>query len=236
MSDAAHNLTDLRRLLAEKFPRAQNRVPSATTPLKRPVGWRTGVPDLDTQLGGGWPSGEISELVGLGHGSGSAQVVHAMLRQAAADGSFAVVVDGTDSLDVCAIPPEVLSRLLWVRCSRADEVLKAADLLLRDRNFVRVILDLKLNPSAELRRISHTVWHRFHRLVEQGSATVVIITPQPLVAGVSCRVQVSAHLALDALSRHPEETAAGLHFEVLRSAGFDAMAAGAAPTLAARAG
>lgn len=235
MNDAAHNLTDLRRLLAEKFPRAQNRSQAATIPLRRPAGWRTGIPDLDTQLGGGWPSGEISELVGLGHGSGSAQVIHAMLRQTAADGSFAVIVDGVDSLDVCAVAPDVLSRLLWVRCSRADEALKAADLLLRDRNFTRVIIDLKLNPATELRRISHTVWHRFHRIVEQGSATIVVVTPQPLVAGVSCRVQVSASLALDAVARHPEETAAALRFELLRSAGLDAMAAGAAPVLAARA-
>jgi multidrug efflux pump subunit AcrA (membrane-fusion protein) len=60
-----------------------------------------------------------------------------------------------------------LSRLLWVRCRQASEALQAADILLRDRNFPLVVLDLKLNPSTQLRRIPGTVWHRFGRLLEQ---------------------------------------------------------------------
>jgi hypothetical protein len=202
---------ELRRLLAEKFPQAHaaRYAPGAVV--------ATGLTTLDALLGGGWPRGKLSELVGTGHGSGSAQVIHALLHRVAADGQFLALVDGMDSFDVDAVEPAVLSRLLWVRCANADELLKAADILLRDRNFPHIVVDLKLNPLSQLRKIPSSVWHRFRRLIEQNGATVLVVTPTQLVGGAACRVRVESRLGLEALTQPPAEVLAQLRFQLLRT-------------------
>lgn len=210
---AAENLIELRRLLADKFPQAHAPRRPTTSPALP-----TGLPQLDALLGGGWPKGKLSELVGAGEGSGSAQVIHALLHRVATDGRFLALDDGADSFDVDAVEPDVLARLLWVRCTKADEALQAADLLLRDRNFPVVAVDLKLNPAAQLRKIPSSVWHRFRRLQEQNGSTVVIVTPMPLVGGADCRVRVTGRLGIEAMTRPPAEMATRLRFETLKTA------------------
>lgn len=214
---ATGNIVELRRLLAERFPHtglAPDRAkPDQTCP--------TGASALDALLGGGLPKGELTELVGAGPGSGSAQIIHALLRRVAADGQFLALVDGTDSFDVDAVEPDVLARLLWVRCANANEALKAADFLLRDRNFPILVLDLKLNPAVELRKIQSSVWFRFKRLLEQNQTTFLVVTPQPFVGGATCRVRVQSKLSLDALARTPSEALADLKCKLLRAAKTD---------------
>ena len=80
--------------------------------------WPTGVASLDAELPGGWAMGELSELVGAGEGSGSAQLLHALLQHTAAAGRFVALVDGADSFDADAAGAGTLARLLWV-CQRA---------------------------------------------------------------------------------------------------------------------
>lgn len=209
---ATENLVELRQLLTDKFPQAH----AARQPKAAPA-IATGLPGLDALLGGGWPKGKISELVGEGAGSGSSQVIHALLHHLAADGRFLALVDGADSFDVDAVDPDVLARLLWVRCVKADEALKAADILLRDRNFPVVVVDLKLNPAAQLRKILSSIWHRFRRLQEQNGTTVLIVTPTPLVGGAHCRVRVAGQLGVEAMIRRPAEVTERLRFELLRA-------------------
>jgi RecA/RadA recombinase len=179
----------------------------------------TGIAVLDELLGGGWPKGKLSELVGIGAGSGSAQVIHALLHRVAAGGQFLVLVDGMDSFDVDAVEVDALARLLWVRCTKADEALKAADILLRDRNFPFVVVDLKLNSIAQLRKIQSSVWHRYRRLQEQNGTTLLVVTPTQLVGGAHCRVRVESKLGLEAITRPPVEVAGQLRFDLLRADG-----------------
>ncbi|HWP83840.1 MAG TPA: hypothetical protein VNN17_01500, partial [Terriglobia bacterium] len=82
---SALNLVELRQLLAERFPQARFGLPAPVV-SRAPVA--TGVPALDTMLGGGLPRGELTELVGSAWGSGSGLVLHALLRQAARGGLF----------------------------------------------------------------------------------------------------------------------------------------------------
>jgi hypothetical protein len=207
------NIVELRRLLTERHPEAHG-IRHAWT--ERPV-LATGLPPLDALLHGGWPKGQLSELVGTGDGSGSAQVLHALLQQRAAEGQFLALVDGQDSFDVDAVESEVLARLLWVRCERAEQALTATDILLRDRNIPFVVLDLKLNPAAQLRRIASSVWHRFRRLQEQHGTSLLVITPTQLVGGAHCRVRVESHLGMKAWIESPSTLASDLRFELLRS-------------------
>ncbi|MEO8428218.1 MAG: hypothetical protein ABI651_13995 [Verrucomicrobiota bacterium] len=214
---ATTDILELRQLLAQRFPhlRTGARVAPPTETLA------TGVGAFDVLLEGGLPRGQFTELVGAGHGSGgsgSAQVIHSLLRRTAADGQFLALVDGADSFDVSAVEPDVLAHLLWVRCTNAGDALKAADLLLRDNNFPLVAIDLKLNSVGQLRKISSSIWYRLGRILEQSRTAVLVVTPHALVSGVAWRVQVESGLGIEALMQSPEELVPQLRFMVLRSA------------------
>jgi len=79
------------------------------------------------------------------------------------------------------------------------------------------VLDLKLNATAQLRKISSSTWYRHARLLEQNQTTVLIVTPFQLVSGAGCRVRVESGLGIDALSRMPGELLPQLRFTLLRS-------------------
>lgn len=211
---SANNLVELRQLLAERFPQVRIGLPALASPVQAIA---TGVPGLDSILGGGFPRGELTELVGAGRGSGSCLVLHSLLRRAAMEGQPVALVDGADSFDVTSVIPEVLAHLLWVRCARTDDALKAADLLLRDPNFSLVVIDLKLNSPEQLRKINASVWHRFARLLEQNKTTVLVITPRPLISGVNCRVQCENRLGIDTLTHVPSQVLPTLRFSLPRS-------------------
>jgi RecA/RadA recombinase len=169
-----------------------------------PAALPTGIESIDQGLGGGLPQGAFTELVAPGEGSGSAQFIHSLLRHTASAGRFLTLVDGADSLDIDALEPEALAHLLWVRCRSTAEALQTTDLLLRDRNIALVVLDLKLNPAHELRRIPGTLWYRLSRLMEQHGGTVLVITPQPLVAGAAARIVSRTRLDHRDLERSPD--------------------------------
>src|SRR4051812_20787403 len=76
----------------------------------------TGVTSLDAPLGGGFPRGQVSELVGP-RSSGRASVMLRALAAATARGELTAVVDVLDTFDVesAAAAGVHLDRLLWVR-------------------------------------------------------------------------------------------------------------------------
>src|SRR5882724_1413268 len=149
---ASGKIIDLRKLLAERFPHA----PAA------PATRLATIPVLDESTEGGLPRGAITELISARTSAGSASLLHAAHR----DNYFLALIDGRDSFDPCGLNTASLRQLLWVRCSKASEAIKAADLLLRDGNFPLVIIDLVLNLAEELRKIPQTNWYRLQRLVE----------------------------------------------------------------------
>jgi hypothetical protein len=194
-------IIELRQFLAERLPQARlGMAPERMVPAALP----TGIESIDQGLEGGLPQGAFTELVAPGEGSGSAQFIHSLLRHTASAGRFLTLVDGADSLDIDALEPEALAHLLWVRCRSTAEALQTTDLLLRDRNIALVVLDLKLNPAHELRRIPGTLWYRLSRLMEQHGGTVLVITPQPLVAGAAARIVSRTRLDHRDLERSPD--------------------------------
>lgn len=204
-------IIELRQWLAERLPRARlGAAPARTAPDTVP----TGLGPVDDALGGGLPKGAFTELVAPGEGSGSAQFIHALLRHTASAGRFLTLVDGADSLDVDALEPEALAHLLWIRCRSTAEALQTTDLLLRDRNIGLLVLDLKLNPAHELRRVQGTVWYRLGRLMEQQGGTVLVVTPQPLVSGAAARIVSRTRLDHRDLERRPD--ALDLRFDAER--------------------
>jgi hypothetical protein len=180
-------IINLRALLAERFP--QSLTPSAPHLI-------TGLPGLDEAIGGGLPKGAITELSSPQVSAGSALLLYALLEKAQRDGSFLALVDGRDSFDPEPLGNRRLRNLLWVRCTKALDAVKAADFLLRDGNFPLVVLDLVLNASEELRKIPQTNWYRLQRLVETAPTAFLVLTRTSLISSARLKLSLENAWAL----------------------------------------
>src|SRR6266478_3079906 len=98
----------LDRTLTTAIPQADPRDEHALAP--------SGISALDARLGGGFPRGQLSELVGP-RSSGRTSLVLQMIAEATARGELVGMVDALDMLDVesAAAAGVDLQRLLWVR-------------------------------------------------------------------------------------------------------------------------
>ncbi len=111
------------------------------------------------------------------------------------------LIDGGDSFDPCGLDNTSLRHLFWVRCSKAFEVIKAADLLLRDGNFPLVIVDLVLNSPEELRKIPQTNWYRLQRLVELVPTACLVFTRYEMVGSAQLRLVLENSWNLETLEK-----------------------------------
>jgi len=203
---SARTVIDLRKLLAARFPHPS---PPATTVLS------TGIKFLDQIAGGGLPKSAITELITLKQSAGSASLIHALLRSAQHDQHFIALIDGSDSFDPGSSNNAALQHLLWIRCRKAFDAVKAADLLLRDGNFPLVIIDLVLNSLEELRKIPQTSWYRLQRLVEAVPTACLIIDRQGMVASAQLKIVLENSWTLAALEN--ENATSNLRFRTQRS-------------------
>jgi len=215
-SDADSGIIELRRLLSDRFP--LTRTWSKSAPANTHSGSPTGLPRLDSLLEGGLSKSAITEVASHGSGAGAALFLRALLRQSGHAGQLMGLIDGSDSFDPDGLEASVLSRLFWVRCATADEALKAADLLLRDRNLSLIVLDLKMNPAAQLRKISGAAWYRLQRLARQSATAFVALTPHPMIASAQTRLILESRFTLDALPQDQSQLLSELKFELVRSA------------------
>jgi hypothetical protein len=172
---------------------------------------------LDSLLQGGLGRSAITEVASPGSGMGGALLLRALLRQCGHTGRLMGLIDGSDSFDPGGLEDSVLSRLFWVRCKTAEEALKAADILLRDRNLSLIVLDLKMNPAAQLGKISGATWYRLQRIARQSATAFVALTPQPMIASAETRLILESRFTLDALTEDQTQLLAELKFEMARS-------------------
>jgi len=203
-------ILDLRKLLAERFPHTP--MPAAT---RRFI---TGLSFLDQVIGGGLPKGAITELISAQISAGSASLIRALLQAAHRNRYFLALIDGRDSFDPSASGRPgngCLSYLLWVRCTKALEAIKAADLLLRDGNFPLVIVDLVLNAPQELRKIPQTSWYRLQRLVESAPTACLVLTRLGMVSSAQLKIVLENSWTLESFEE--ENAISRLRIRVERS-------------------
>lgn len=189
---ASAKIIDLRKLLAERFPH-----PAVTTATRL----FTGLPFLDQPIGGGLLRGVLTELISPRRSTGSASLIRAFIRGAYRDNYFVVLIDGRDSFDPCGLDNDSLRCLLWIRCSKASEAIKAVDLLLRDGNFPLVIVDLVLNSPEELRKIPQTNWYRLQRLVELIPTACLVLTRYEMVGSAQLKLVLKNSWNLETLEK-----------------------------------
>ena len=202
---ADSKILNLRNLLAERFPQ----VPAA--PQARLA---TGIAAFDEATGGGLPKGAITELTSPQVSAGSALLIYALLQTAHEERRFLALIDGRDSFDPQPLGNARLRHLLWVRCRKALDAVKAADLLLRDGNFPLVILDLVLNPAEELRKIPQTSWYRLQRLVESVPTAFLVLTRRSMISSAQLKLELMNSWTLDDLQR--DDCLVRLKFQVQR--------------------
>jgi hypothetical protein len=189
---ASAKIIDLQKLLAKRFPH-----PAVTTATRL----FTGLPFLDQPTGGGLPRGALTELISPRTSAGSASLIHAFIHGAYRDSYFVALIDGRDSFDPCGLDNDFLRCLLWIRCSKASEAIKAADLLLRDGNFPLVIVDLGLNSPEELRKIPQTNWYRLQRLVELVPTACLVIIRYEMVGSAQLKLVLENSWNLETLEK-----------------------------------
>ena len=191
----------LDRTLTTSLPAIDPRDESALAP--------SGISALDARLGGGFPRGQLSELVGS-RSSGRTSLLLHMLAAATARGELVAVVDALDMLDVESATAGVdLARLLWIRghavtnpgmCrdlnQRAlEQAIRAFTLVLQAGNFGLVVFDAAEVPADAVRRLPFTTWLRLQRMVEGSQTACVLVGSEPMArssAGLTLRLGVRA--------------------------------------------
>ena len=155
----------------------------------------SGITALDARLGGGFPRGQLSELVGS-RSSGRTSLQLQMLAAATARGEIAAIVDALDMLDVASAASAGvdLERLLWIRghvvsnpgmCrdlnQRAlEQAIRALTLVLQAGNFGLVVFDAAEAPADAVRRLPFTTWLRLQRIIEGSPTACVLVGTEPM--------------------------------------------------------
>ena len=193
----------LRQQLRDKFPQAHGLRPEPVSPAPRGKPFRAEA----------FPLGAISEVVPAGPGAGVALLVAGLLGEPAETSPHPelVLVDGADAFDPGSFTGAACSKLLWVRCGSALDMLKAADLLVHDGNVPFVLLDATGVARRDLNSLPAAAWWRLKQTVERTGGRLVVLAAFPLVPCASLRLSLSAGLSLHDFDRPRGELLERLH-------------------------
>jgi hypothetical protein len=204
---ASDTVEDLKRLLRNKFPQAHLRplsgdVPETTFRFSDPLSF---------------PAGGISEIVPEGPEPILGLVLANLLGEPEAPNGIPdfILVDG-DGFDPGSFTNEACSRLLWVRCETATELLKSADLLIRDGNIPFVLLDTCGFPAAELRALPSSAWWRLKQMTERHGSRLLVLSAFPLIPCATLRLSLSSRLTLADFDRPRGELLEKIHIRSQR--------------------
>ena len=150
---------------------------------------------LDARLGGGFPRGHLSELIGP-RSSGRTSIMLQAMAAATARGELVALVDALDMFDIesAAAAGVDLDRVLWIRghvvsnpglCrdmnQRAlEQAIRALTVVLQAGSIGLVVFDGAEAPSDALRRLPFTTWLRLQRMVEGRQTVCVLVGNEPI--------------------------------------------------------
>lgn len=194
---ASETAEELKRLLRNKFPQAHSR-PLLNDEPPEPA-FRFSDPLS-------FPVGGISEIIPEGPEPILGLVIANLLGepQELSEIPDFILVDG-DGFDPNSFTNEACSRLLWVRCGTAIELLKSADLLVRDGNIPFVMLDTCGFPAHELRALPSSSWWRLKQITERHGSRLLVLSSFPLIPCATLRLSLSSRLTLADFERMRED-------------------------------
>lgn len=192
----------LDRTLTSAHPRSDREDEDATG--------ATGIGALDRCLEGGFPRGQLSEIVGP-RSSGRMSLLAHLLASATRRGELVALVDALDMLDVASLEAAgvVLDRVLWMRGQvvtspgfgrelnqRAmEQAIRAMALVLQAGNVGLVALDVAEAPVEVIRRLPFTTWLRLQRMVEGSQTIALLVGSVPIArspAGLTVKMESQA--------------------------------------------
>ncbi|MGH0029775.1 MAG: hypothetical protein ACQGVC_08285 [Myxococcota bacterium] len=148
--------------------------------LERAPRLATGLPDIDALVGGGFPTGRLSEIAGPAS-SGRTSVGQALLARATRSGETVALVDVAAAFD----PPSahaagvVLERVLWVRPPALRQAVRCCECLQDAHGFALVLLDLARGDRSEL---PASTWQRLARSAS-GTGTALVVLSEARTTG-----------------------------------------------------
>jgi hypothetical protein len=185
---ASPTVENLRQQLRDKFPQAHGMRVDAAPVLPQGTPFRAEA----------FPLGAISEVVPAGPAAGASLLLAGLLGDPAEASPHPelVLVDGADAFDPGSFTGTACSKLLWVRCRSALDMIKAADLLVHDGNVPLILLDSTGLARRDLNALPAAAWWRLKQAVERSGGRLVVMTSAPLVPCASLRLSLSAGLSL----------------------------------------
>ena len=171
--------------------RALGELPPALRPLIRrggglseaPARLATGLELVDRLLGGGFPRGHLSEILGP-LCSGRTSLALALSAAATRAGEVAAWIDGADAFDPASAEDAGidLARLLWIRAPNVRESLRGAERLLMARGFALVVLDLcSASAPQPAGALAPAGWMRLARAAAASGTALVVMGRNRLV-------------------------------------------------------
>ena len=161
----------------------------------------TGFPELDEQLGGGFPRGEISECLGA-VSSGCTSLSLSLLAQVTSRGEPAYIdASGSFNPGPAEQAGVMLERLLWVHCgshghspdqrsghaARTAQIWKAANLVAAAGGFGLIVMDLIGLPSQQLREMQRSAWFGLRQTIAHGPAAVFVLASEHVAGSVAAQ-------------------------------------------------
>ena len=150
----------------------------------------TGLPELDRWLGGGVPTGGISELIGPAS-SGRTSLALALLAQTTRSGHYAAWVDQADAFDPISAEAAGadLPRVLWARPTGTSEALRSLEQILTAQGFTLVVWDLDASAPPSRSRsqsraapkrptIPTSAWPRLRKVAASAQAALVLLASE----------------------------------------------------------
>lgn len=192
----------------------QARFPEAQAVRQMGSAVLTGIPCVDAV---GVTPGQITEFVSAQPSAGSSLVLAALIEGAGETLREPVaLVDAADAFDPRSLARKDLERLLWVRCAEVQKAVLATDMLLRDGNMPRVILDLQMCPERAVRQVPSQAWHRMRLLTERNGAALCVFSAFQTVPCARSRLLLERQLSLGVLDDPRGELLSRLMGRVVR--------------------
>jgi hypothetical protein len=203
----AETIAALRSLVAARFPERPRVLGSCLA---------TGFGMLDEALGGGLRASQITELVSGVPSSGGQLVLAHILASTRQARQRVALIDAADAFVPESVPADTLRHIVWARCRAPADALPVADILVRDGNYMVVVLDLRGATEKGLRKQPATAWHRLHRVVEEAVPAVLVLSPFPLVPAVRWRLVLPKSHSLASRRVPQRQLATNLSIEIAR--------------------
>jgi len=180
-------LEALLRDLGPRLVRGGGEVPAAGC-------FPTGLAEIDAALGGGFPRGRVSEVVGPGC-CGRTSLALALLARTTAAGELGAWVDRADAFDPASAASAGvdLERVLWVRPRDVGEALQSVEHVLQAGGFPLVLLDLCTEAAPP---VPAAAWPRLRKAAAAAGCALVLLARRRLAG-------TFADLALELAAARP---------------------------------